>query len=304
MNKLYDPTHHRSERLRAMARWADVGVLEVRSPLPIERAFLERIAQKSDTFFKPIAINNLDSVPFHRAVSYLVDAFDSLPRRVDIAFDSTWKAFELETKEVHSGNVTDRLKAAAGVVESSIVERLCDSFPVQSCEYLFKRLVSDVVDESIEHGLKNRILHSTDEDIRQLLDHLQKNYASGSPESRRNGALLLRRALRGETLNLGDVAGFRLETISRARILISLFLYTTRNERFHGASFSPFVSSAASLRTYTHPFFAFLASYYLLLSVWLDTRPQVLSVNQDGLLESLTKNLNTTTEIFGRHWEN
>lgn len=299
----YDATYHRSERLRAMARWADVGVLERRSQLPIERAFAERVGQKSDTFFKPVAVNDLDSVTFHRELSYLVDAFDSLPWRVDIAFDSTWKAFELETKEVYGGNATDRLKRTAGVVESSIVEQLCDSIPVQSCEYLFKRLVSDVVDESVEHGLKNRILHSTDQPIRMLLDHLQLTYGSGSAESRRKGALLLRRALRGETLKLGEVAGFRLETISRARILISLFLYTTRNERFHGASFSPFVSSAASLRTYTHPFFAFLASYYLLLSVWLDTRPQALSMNRDGLLRSLVDNLDTAVEIFGTHWE-
>lgn len=223
---------------------------------------------------------------------------------MDIAFDSTWKALELETSEVYQGNATDRLRKTADDVESRIVERLCSSFPGQSCEYLFERLVSDVLDESIEHGLSNRLLHSTDEHIGLLLGHLRMAYWSGEAESRRKRAMLLRLAMRGETLTLGDVSGFRLEATSRARILISLFLYTTRNERFHGSSFSPFISSAASLRTYTHPYFAFLASYYLLLSLWMERRPEVMSVDPDGLVGSLDDNLRMASEIFGRHWVN
>lgn len=299
---LYDATYHRTQRLRAMERWADVGVLERRSRLPVEQAFADRVTQNSETFFKPVAINDLDSVAFHREVSYLVDACDSLPWRVDIAFDSTWKAFELETKEAYGGNVTERLKEVVGEVNPKIVDRLCDSFPVQSCEYLFKRLVSDFSEDTIERGLKNRLLYSTDDQTRLLLDHLQVTYGNGSAQSRRKGALLLWRALRGETLVLGGVAGFRLETTSRARVLVSLFLYTTRNERFHGTSFSPFVSSAASLRTYTHPFFAFLASYYLLLSLWLERRPGAIRADLDALLVSLDDNLITARGIFGRHW--
>lgn len=278
-------------------------MLERRSQLPIEKAFADRVAERSTTFFKPVNTNDVDSVTFHRELSYLIDAFDSLPWRVDIAFDSTWKAFELETKEVSNGNATDRLKATAAILDSEIVERLCESFPVQSCEYLFARTVTDVVDETADNGLTNRMLYSTDSTIRQLLDHLKGAYGDGEFDSRRKGALLLRRALRGDTLTLGGVGDFRLDTTSRARILISLFLYTTRNERFHGASFSPFLSSAASLRTYTHPFFAFLASYYLLLAVWLEKRPEALGVDQVGLLRSLEENLKTSNDVFGGHWE-
>lgn len=299
----YDATYHRSRRLLAMARWAQVGVLERRSQLPVEQAFADRVEQKADVFFKPVAINDVDSIAFHREVSYLIDAFDSLPWRVDIAFDSTWKAFELETSEAYGGNATDRLKKTAGDVESKVIERLCSKIPVQSCEYLFKRLVSDALDGSIGHGLSKRILHSTDDKIRMLLDHLRVAYGSGSAESRRKGSMLLRRAMQGDMLTLGDVTEFRLDTTSRARILISLFLYTTRNERFHGASFSPFVSSAASLRTYTHPYFAFLSSYYLLLSLWMEKRPPAMGVELDGLIGSLDDNFKMAFEIFGRHWD-
>ncbi|MCZ9300750.1 hypothetical protein [Corynebacterium marquesiae] len=299
----YDATYHRSQRLRAMARWAQVGVLERRSQLPVEQAFADRVKQKADVFFKPIAVNDVDSIAFHRELSYLIDAFDSLPWRVDIAFDSTWKAFELETSETYGGNATDRLKETAGDVESKVIERLCSKIPVQSCEYLFKRLVSDSLDGSIGHGLNQRILHSTDDKIRMLLNHLREAYGGGSAEFRRKGAMLLRLAMQGDMLTLGDVTEFRLDTTSRARILISLFLYTTRNERFHGESFSPFVSSAARLRTYTHPYFAFLSSYYLLLSLWMEKRPLAMDVDLDGLIESLDDNFKMAFEVFGRHWD-
>lgn len=204
--------------------------------------------------------------------------------------------------QAYESNVTERLKEVAGGVQSAIVERLCANFPVQSCEYLFGRLVSDALDHSIERGLANRILHSTDDQIRLLVEHLRVTYGRGSAESRRKGALLLRRALRGETLVLGEIAEFRLEVTSRARVLVSLFLYTVRNERFHGASFSPFISSAASLRTYTHPFFAFLASYYLLLSLWLEWRPGAIRMDLDALVASLDENLITSHGVFGTHW--
>lgn len=299
----YDATYERSRRLRVIERWADVGVLERRTAFPIEQAFADRVAQRSSVFFRPVAINNLDSTTFHRELSYLIDGFDSLPSRVDVAFDSTWKAFELETNKVHAGNVTERLRATAGVVDPAIVAKLCQSFPVQSCEYAFKRLVADFADESAEYGLKNRVLYSTDSSIQQLLEYLTVTYGRGSLESQRRGALLLRRALKGEILQLGETSEFQLNVGSRARVLISLFLYTMRNERFHGSSFSPFISSKASLRTYTHPFFAFLASYYLLLAVWIETRPQATGLSRQGLLASLVENLNIAMDIFGAHWE-
>lgn len=298
----YDASYHRSERLRVMARWSEVGVLESRGRLPVEQAFVERVEQAASPFFRPVPVNDLDSVEFHRALSYLLDAFDSLPWRVDVAFDSTWKAFELATTRLTTGNVTDRLRSAATGLDPDVLERLCASLPVQSCEYLFKRLVTDAVSGHEDQRLGNRVRGLNDQAILSLISHLNSAYADGSSTSRRKGALLIRRALRGEVLRLGPVADFQLGIESRARVLISLFLYTSRNERFHGASFSPFVSSAASLSTYTHPFFAFLASYYLLLCTWSRTLEGVFP-ESEGLLVSFDANLKLAIGVFGRHWE-
>ncbi len=115
--------------------------------------------------------------------------------------------------------------------------------------------------------------------------------------------MLLRRALRGESLTLGESGEFKLDETSLARFLVLLLLYTARNERFHGSSFSPFVSSDATLRTYTHPFFMFLASYYLLLATWLETRPAATNASRIELLESLSNNLQDAEGLFGSHWK-
>lgn len=297
----YDATYERSERVSALNRWADVGVLEKRTPLPIEKAFADRVSQKATTFFRPLEVKETQSVTLHREISYLLDAFDALPRRVDVAFDSTWKAFELETYEVQSGNITDRIRVAAKSIDGNIIDQLCARFPTQACEYLFKRLVLEELDGSIERGLNNRI-KSANETVRKLLKHLKGRYGEGTAESNRKGAMLLRRALTGDKLVLKGDGEIFLDLDARAYILISLFLYTLRNERFHGSSFSPFVSSAATLRTYTQPFFAFTASYYLLMAVWLKQRPGVLCVDERGLLVSLRNNLDEAQNLFGRHW--
>lgn len=298
-----DRTFEREQRLRAIARWAEVGVLEPRSLLPIEKAFLERVEANSDSFFKPVAVNNLEGVEFHRELSYLLDAFDSLPGRVDQAFDSTWKALELETSQLHGGHVTGRLESAALKVDPLIVAEICAGVPVQTCEYAYKRLIVEFLDEEAQFGLVNRVRERATPAILELLDFMKITYGIDPPEARRKGALLLRRALRGEVLKIGPNPTFQLDETSRARFLVLLVLYTARNERFHGSSFSPFVSSDASLRTYTHPFFAFLASYYLLLALWFETRSDAVIASRDEVLESLRANLQVARSVFGNHWE-
>lgn len=282
-------------------------MLEQRDRLPIERAFAERVARSSGAFFKPVALRDTDSVKFHRQLSYLVDAFDALPERVDIAFDSAWKALELASTEsalgnIAENNITDRLKFLPELIDVGILNHISAGFPLQSCEYLFKRLISAVRGDEDGMRLNKRVKGLNDEQINYLLEYMLAKYGDDADKPRRNGALLLRKALRGDILIMGQVSDFRLEDSSRARILISLFLYTARNDRFHGESFSPFVSSAATLRTYTHPHFAFMASYYLLLGVWARVYQGVVVCDNHGIMASIDDNFEAAIETFGRHW--
>jgi hypothetical protein len=297
-----ESTYQREQRLLAIRTWSQSGVLQKRKALPIEIAFSERVNRTAGPFFRPVALGDSDSVPFHRQVSYLIDAFDALPERVDVAFDSAWKAFESASTEVVSGHITDRLKLLALRVDSDIVDSLTRSIPVQSCEFLFKRLVSDVLSGDGDERVERRLNSLQDEAVMGFVLHLRSTYGSGGASERRNGALLLRRVLAGEKVTLGGQDGFSLTGESRARILMSLFLYTARNDRFHGESFSPFVSSVAALRTFTHPYFAFLASYYLLITLWLNKSPEVLEADAGEVNRSLAENLEQAKAVFGHHW--
>lgn len=298
----YDATYHRNERLRALARWSEAGVLEPRRQLPIEKAFADRVREKSDIFFRPMAVTDQSSIEYHRQLSYLIDAFDALPGRVDIAFDSTWKALELASKELSSGNITERLKVLSERLESGEVDLISEKYPAQSCEYLYQRFVVDALKDSADPRLERRLDGLGEPLVSQLVDYLKSEYGDETDERRRKGAMLLRRALRGGTLRLGDVEGFALTTVSRAKVLLSLFLYTARNDRFHGESFSPFVSSKATMRTYTHPYFAFLASYYALVGTWQIVYPGVVEGGAAEAEASFRENMEACQRLFGNHW--
>lgn len=299
---------HRRERIAAIARWSRVGVQEARPPLPIERAFLERVSRTGRPFFQPLELPDHGDVDYHRQISYLVDAFDSLPGRVDIAFDSSWKALESASKAVAAGNVTDRLKklAAGNLLHAEVVEKLLCGMPAQSCEYLFKRLVVDFLslpttDEQERHQPNRRLRDLQDPDLETLVADLQRRYgAGGDYEQHRKGAMLLRRAVAGEVVDLDGVK-VQLDLRARTAILLSGLLYTARNDRFHGESFSPFVSSAATLRTYTHPYYLFLASHSLLTSLWAGDRAGI-GLDRNLVSANVTENLESARQLFGRHW--
>lgn len=307
------PTYQRERRLEEIKRWSEEGVLKRRTPMLIEKQFADLIDRKASWFFKPVVLQNFEDgdVEFHRELSYLLDAFDSLPYRPDQAFDSTWKALELEIKQSEPRNITDGLATAVCRVDPGIVAAICGGVPVQTCEWAYTRLVVEFLEGNADAGLAKRVENQATAIVTELLEVMRKKYGVASLSKRREGAMFLRGALKGETLSIEEDKDlgiepnpvFRLDESSQAQILGLLVLYTLRNERIHGSSFSPFLSSYASLKTYTHPYFAFLATYYLLVGLWLARRPEVLIISKAEILASFNANLQEALRVFGRHWE-
>lgn len=300
-------TYHRKERMLAIARWAEVGTQEKRVPLPIEADFLSRLGNAGIPLFIPLAIGDGETTEFHQQVSYLIDAFDGLPARVDVAFDSAWKAFESASEKLLTGNITDRLSKLVqeALVEEYVMEELTRQIPAQSCEFLFKRIVSDTIGMTDEkrplHQPNRRLGQLGDEGLEFVIGYLHAHYGDDLPDVRRKGAMLMRKAIRGEDLQLGE-RHITLGLSARSALLLQGLLYTSRNERVHGESFSPFVSSAATIKTYTHPYYSFLSSYYLLLSVWATTYAAENVVEWAGIRGNLDRNIGAAREVFGRHW--
>ena len=293
-----ESTYQHKERFAMMSQWASKGAGYERALLPIELSFQERISTIDKPPFIPVDLRDNGAEPFNRQVSYLIDAFDAFPRRVDQSFDSTWKAFESTLDEVDNStwHINPRIKKVVDrkCVPKETVDSLCANVPVQTCEYLFKRLVFD-------QKVRDRVFKR--EDLLKLLGYIENKYDPTNEDDRRKGAILLRRVLRREeNLTVASDTNFELEERSLSLLLISGILYTTRNDRIHGNSFSPFVSSVASLKTYTHPYFAFISTYYVLLSMWLHQNPNVINGDKETVKTSMHRNITVAKSMFRRHW--
>ena len=294
-------TYQHNERFVIMSQWASKGADGDRQLLPIEVSFQERVNSLDGPLFIPVEVKDNGAERFNREVSYLIDAFDAFPRRVDQSFDSTWKAFEstLDGVDDSTWHIKPRLKKVSDqrYIAKEFVDCLCANVPVQTCEYLFKRLVI----EKNDNGAYRRVTEN--KDIAKLLNYMEDKYNVASNTDRRNGAILFRKVLQREkNLIVASDTSFQLEECSLSLLLLSGVLYTNRNDRIHGNSFSPFVSSVASLRTYAHSYFAFVSTYYILLNMWLQQHSDVINGGEEFIRKSLNRNITVAKQMFGRHW--
>ncbi|GAA3014197.1 hypothetical protein [Streptomyces fulvorobeus] len=306
-------SRQRRERIDIITEWSQSGILEERRRLLVEEQFAERVARANSRFFIPLPLTYSDDIWYNTQVSFLLEAFDALPRRPDIAFDSVWKVLERSASmwlPSHLGrrrNITDTLGqlSADSRLSCSVTEILLADIPSQTCGYLFKRLITR---EPVESSGRARMRLAKSygvgdvlpSEIEAFLALVEKRYAAPDTDTARRGAMLLRRALNGETLDVAETQ-ISLSLHARMRILLCGLLYTVRNERYHGESFSPFYSSAASIKTYTHPHYLFLAAYALVHLVWAHTNNSY-APSLDAVEENTVTNLREARALYARHW--
>ncbi|MBY8875914.1 hypothetical protein K7640_29205 [Micromonospora sp. PLK6-60] len=301
--------YHRRVRVEAIEQWSRKGINTPRQMLPIEKDFNERLKRTGSRLFVPLPVHYSDDVTYNIQISYLIDAFDALSARPDIAFDSTWKAFEsaLQQSEALSagGNTTDRLRMLAeqGLGEEALAPLLSNP-PAQTCEYLFERVIVPPADQQAVRAQRRLAGQAPFRDaLTSFVVLVRGKYcdSGAGPDSKRRGAMLLRRALRGDRLVVGSEE-ICLDYPHRIHLLMSGLLYTARNERFHGTSFSPFVSSAATLRTYCHPHFLFLGAYALLHLLWTIPNSSGIRLSVEEVSSSINENIEEAVSFYGRHW--
>lgn len=299
----YAPKHQRSLRLQAVAAWADAGLGSPRASFPIERAFADRLSQRAGPAFRPLALADSESVPYHREVSLLIDAFDAFPGRVDLSFDSTWRAFEaalhdLRGPESHNTTVElTRFTRSLRADEAQSMDVAIAALPQQALEFLIAQWVDGPEDgNKLARRLANAGTH-----LSHLRGLLRDHYDLLDLQDRRKAARLLLLAMRGETV---DLRGARLELTANDRVLVlvSGLLFGLRNVRAHGAVPSPFTSSAASLRTFTLPYYAFVITYYLYMTTAFRRGHLGSHVTSAELSANLLENLAAARDVMGRHW--
>ncbi|MDG4850923.1 hypothetical protein, partial [Peribacillus frigoritolerans] len=100
------------------------------------------------------------------------------------------------------------------------------------------------------------------------------------------------------TIDISTERNYKIELEDELNFLINGILYTFRNERAHGAVFSPFRSSKATIKTYAHSNFCFLAAYVLLLI--LMSKNDGYKMSNKYVVENITQNIDLFQKLYGR----
>ncbi|WP_153020748.1 hypothetical protein [Pseudomonas sp. BMS12] len=248
-----------------------------------EQQFEEHLKSVSGNFFIPIALNNSLSATGHISLSYTLDSLDSLPMRPDHAFDWIWKAFEHLTKAAAPNlNITDSLRSFATPTICSVLanypqasanfNQLAENIPLQTARFLLKKIIASGPYTNPTTSFAKRMLYTngngpiTSLPLQALLDKLS-GYNYANPQDRRDGASLIRKAMSGQSLSY-PLGQHSLTQNDIVFFLLSGLGYGFRNDRAHASSISPFTSSKARIKTYSHCWFSFLIIYYFLTTLW------------------------------------
>jgi hypothetical protein len=276
-----------NQRIQAHNNWPK------REEFKAEHAFREKLeAQAYRIPFKTITLGNGSDRTYQICVGHLVDALEALPNRPDYFFDHCFKIIDecarpLFNKQGIKGIVqglSGKLLTASKADWQAIVNALGDAIPLMTCRYLSKRMLSvhgssDDLDKMlaarVEKCLRKsvydeffakfgvdsrgaRVQPPTDSAIEKSASFL-KLYLSGKPASKPRGsgyALL-------DLHNPKNVPSHQ----QRIEFLLSVLLFTMRNERAHGGVLSAFRTSKGNLERYESYYFTMLCSYVFALGV-------------------------------------
>ena len=298
---------------------------------PIELEFVKRIENKLTSrglrIFTPLTYPyNLDK-DYHVYISYLIECLDVMPLKIDLSFDFSWKGLEFymgKAYELHRGiktaNVSDLIKYSNSsywndIINSSMVIQnqinvFLELLPSQSYEYLAKRMLKDY---SLVSPRANQLftrLAMTNGNIDVKIDSLLKDLfgkygsISDGEKSRKVGRIMYK-LFNNETIELPDyntptnMNSYMLNRNEKIDLIVNGVLYTYRNERFHGNTFSPFKSSKASLMTYTHAHYCFLWTYFLvnITKLYLNN----VGIALAEIEENIETNITSFKSLYGRH---
>lgn len=269
--------------------------------------------------FRTANLANSSSTEFHRYLSNIIDGLDALPQRPDYLFDHCFRVIDAGSKILTGKSRTTYAISEAYLpifsLDSScwthIVNQMCARMPKSSADYMARRLL----DASIGKGTDpNAIVARARKCLggKRFAEITQKYaYASSSAGKEVNELgtflrLLLRTiaplakksatAAAYPSLDL-TLPGNLLDAPNKLRVIMSLFLFTMRNERQHGSVASPFRTSMGTLARYASYYYAMICAYTICLGVISIREPT--SITAATILSNLNVNLTEFGKFFG-----
>ncbi|WP_288483544.1 hypothetical protein [uncultured Novosphingobium sp.] len=292
-------TNSRSLRISAFNNWPAETVF------PVQDQYLKLLKERNSPV--PMVCGSLLEVEdpeFHTYVAYILDGLDALPTRPDWAFESFYIPLELEMKRIKlaNGNINSsrflEYKAFLGGLDSVTTDTLASFIalaPLQTCEFVAKRILDAVNTANEEKQLYNR---AKDALGLQLFTSFRAKYGTnGDGTNIRKAGSLIQLILKGKQIEIGGIV-FNTNSIDRIGILSTFMMPSMRNDRFHGNVFPSFRSSAYKLKNYAGAQFSATSTFLLTLVAIAIRWPE--SLSEDNLRSVIDKNSNLFLSIFDK----
>lgn len=290
------------------------------SPYPAEDALIQHSRANSPILFMPYPFAYTDSDRYHFYLTFLIEAVELFPLHMDLGFDSIWRAFEAICRDDLTSTLGKSVKQltpivahdiAANPIYQPLLSDLFSAIPIQSCEYLIKRIYSDWPPDSNDEKNSTLIMKRVAfgpgnpakaqyPDIVDFLKEIALKYGAPSltPDASRRASTLLKKGLAGEALKVGSKT-FKLGLAERTMFIIGALLYTFRNDRFHANVQPPFKSSDGTLQTFAHVHYCFITAHMLVLFGLMEAG--LVKTNHAAACINTNENLISFKSFYGRH---
>lgn len=265
---------------------------------PCERELLEQMAKHNiqQIFTTTTLVADNDDEFFNATVGHILDCLDCLPKRPDAAFDYLYKVIDQCITPFKSKQpsamcyLVDSFFNSHPNEWSTVTNLLTENMPQQTADYIASRILDCHINHNPPHSerIKSRANRSLgyarykEFHEKYLIENpnIPGSFYELEYKNRRNAGRLMLNLFRKTTpltkkgiistapsiLDL-TVQGNLLSAEEKLKSLLELLLSTYRHERSHGEAFSPFRSSKASLKTYSHAYYALIVSYVIVLGV-------------------------------------
>lgn len=278
-------TTYGEKRIDILNNWENNSLMEM------EAKFLSII--NNEPIILPVKMIYDENREYQICISFLIDAFNQLPKNPEIGLDRVLLALDCYSNEKKLINVYE---AAVDKVDNAINRyglndlfmQICQNIPARTQTYLASRIfkeyeVNKDIDKQTDVQTKRLWTRMSkingnysDEKIKvkQLLEKIAQKYELNNKDNqysdvkeydgkKRNIGRLLRLSLI-QSVNINGTE-FDLSNKNKLNLLIQGLLQTIRNDRMHGNDISPFKSSKSSIESYKHYYYCLILAYFVLL---------------------------------------
>lgn len=257
--------------------------------------------------FVPFRMTVNPDESYNKAVSFMIDAIESLERRPNHSFEFIFIAYDIYSKSVTSfDNITDRTQTLVHVWNTLIqsdadlnnsFNELFKYIPQKSLQYFFSRIFDSKIMTRATKDSNRRV----DADRTNLLNQIHHKYSANYADYAtgiRPGSRLIYHVFNKTSLVIDGVS-HNISLEDKLHLLSSGFLYSLRNDTTHGSSISATKSSFTNMGTVANSYFAFLLTYYLLMLLIIEHTSSNRAQDLSDLARNMNLNLNNYIELFG-----